>query len=67
MIRDSEQKMDKNVMVQYLKYIDSEMTDGDIFKMVRDIEIPTPDNYNVTNWDEFYRFLRDHRDTLKNG
>ncbi len=53
------------VMATYLKYIDPKMTDGDIFKMVRDIEMPTPEEFVVDNWDEFYWFLRDHRDMLK--
>ena len=58
-------QMDKAVMVQYLKYVDPKMTNGDIFKMVRDIEMPTPEEFKVDNWHEFYWVLRDHRDFLR--
>ena len=58
-------QMTKTVMAQYLKYVDPKMTNGDIFQMVRDIEIPTPEDFKVDNWDEFYWFIRNHRDFLR--
>ena len=62
----TEQKISKDVMTKYLKYIDKNMSNGDIFGMVRDIEKESPDDFKVDNWDEFYWFLRDYRDELKN-
>ncbi len=63
----TDNKMSKAVMSQYLKYITPDMTHGDVFAMVRDIEKPTPEEFRVDNWDEFYFFIRDHRDELKNA
>jgi len=59
----------KTTFVNYLEYINSKMSDGDIFSLIRQIEIQTTEETGIefSNWDELYIYLKDHRDTLTNG
>ncbi len=61
-------KMGKDVMNHYLKYIDKNTDNGFLFGMIRNIQnqsVEAKDSFS--NWGEFYWFLRDKRDEMKNG
>ena len=63
---DTQQKMGRGTMTQYLHYIDETTTNGDIFGLSRQIQdSATMQGVSFSNIDEFYWFLREHRDSLK--
>jgi len=63
---DTQQKMGRGAMAQYLNYIDGTSPDGDIFGLSRQIQdAAIMQDIKFSNIDEFYWFLREHRDGLK--
>lgn len=62
-------KIDKEFMSNYHKLISRSTTDGDIFKIVREIENDAFDNHNVKieNSASFYWHLIEFRDNKKAG
>ena len=64
----TERQISKDVMTNYLKYVEKDTSDGEIFSMTRSIQMQTDStDVKFTNWDEFYWFMKDYRDELKNG
>ena len=59
----------KAMFPNYIEYVDSKINDGELFKLIRNIEIDTTDQTGLefSNWDELYMFLRDHGDQLKDA
>jgi len=59
-------KLPKEVMEQYLPNISKGTTDGFIFQFVRQVQNSALDQgVDADNWSEFYWFLKDYRDSLK--